>query len=616
MKGTQGKGKLKKASRSRRKQKQRRLKWAGIWTACIVLIFLASGLWLSSTAKTIQSELQSASDLLPTLKAQIAESDADAAGATIQTLTEHTAGARKAASDPLWKIASALPWLGPNFQAAGEVATSADDVARLGAMPLVQAYRSLDWTALTPGPAGMNLQPLEAAAPKVSAAAHAVRESAKRLNRINDKDLLPEIAQPLVKARDELTDLSSELNSAADAATLAPDMLGAETPRRYLLLMQNNAESRATGGIPGALAVLSVDKGKLKLESQTSAGAMGTFNPPIEIDPEQRAIYSARVGKFMQDVNLTPDFSTAARTAHSMWQLRTGERLNGVLSLDPVALSYLLKATGPVSITDPMLQNLGSGLPKQLTGDNVVRTLLSDAYAAIKDPNLQDIYFAGAAKEIFSALSTGKSNPKALMEAISKGVTEKRVLLWSDAESEQSVLGKYPLGGLVSGVGVSPSQFGIYFNDGTGAKMDYWVKRSVQVVKDCTRDGYRQITVRVTSTNTAPADAATSLPDYVTGVGTYGVPPGSVQTNVVVYGPAQSNIDTVVKDGEKIAFAAQVHSERAVGSTTVRLAPGQSTSLDFNFGHIVQHAAPEIVVTPTTQADEDVIRAASTDSCE
>lgn len=142
------------------------------------------------------------------------------------------------------------------------------------------------------------------------------------------------------------------------------------------------------------------------------------------------------------------------------------------------------------------------------------------------------------------------------------------------------------------------------------------MKRSVEVIRDCTRDGYREVAIKVTSTNTAPTDAATSLPAYVTGNGAYGVPAGTVQTNVVAYGPVQSNVDTVVKDREKIPFAAQRHNQRAVGTTTIRLAPGESSTLEFNFGHIVQGSQPELVVTPTTQLVKDVIRDTTAASCE
>ncbi|BCW64208.1 hypothetical protein StoSoilB22_31810 [Arthrobacter sp. StoSoilB22] len=569
-----------------------------------------------SKAAIVKSELEAATELLPTLKAQMAANDATGAAATVASLVQHTGSARDAANDPVWKVASVVPGLGPNLQATSEVATSADDVARLGASPLVKAFQSLKWETLTPGPEGMDLQPLRSAAPSVEAAAHAVRESSKRLDSIDTDALLPQVSAPLVQARKELAELSGELESAADAASLAPSMLGADRPKRYLLLMQNNAESRATGGIPGALAVLTADRGKLNLESQTSATALGSFVPPIAIDADQQAIYTARVGRFMQDVNLTPDFATTARTAQAMWEKSMGERLDGVLSVDPVALSFILDATGPVKITDPAVQQIGRDLPDELTGKNVVKTLLSDTYAKIDEPKLQDVYFAGAAKEIFGAVSAGKTDPKKLMDAVAKGAKERRLLLWSAAAEEQSIIAQYSLSGMVSGAAITPAQFGVYFNDGTGAKMDYWIKRSVQVVKDCTRDGYREIAVRVTSTNTAPSDAASSLPPYVTGGGVFGVPAGTVQTNVVAYGPVQSNIDTVVKDGEKIPFAAQRHGQRSVATSTIQLAPGASTSLEFNFGHIVQHAQPEIVVTPTTQLVNDVIQATSAARCE
>ncbi|GGV23408.1 DUF4012 domain-containing protein [Paenarthrobacter nicotinovorans] len=602
-------------TRSKRKIRQR-LKIAGIWSAAIAIVLIAASAWLGSRAAIVKTELHAATQLLPNLKTAVAENDAVAATETVETLVQHTGKARDAASDPLWKAAAVLPWIGPNLQAASEVATSADDVARLGATPLVKAFQSLDWKALTPTNGPMDLAPLEAAAPMVDSAAYAVRESVQRLNHIPTDSLMAEVSAPLIDAREKLTDLQGELDSAADAAKLAPNMLGANSPRRYLLLMQNNAEIRATGGIPGAVAVLDVDKGSLKLESQTSAAALGSFVPPIAVDAEQQAIYSGRIGKFMQDVNLTPDFATSARTAQAMWEKSTGERLDGVLSLDPVALSFILDATGPVQIKDPVVQQIGRDLPAQLTGKNVVQTLLSDAYAKIDEPKLQDVYFAGAAKEIFGALSSGKTDPKKLMEALSRGAEERRILLWSAAVEEESTIGQYALGGMVSGASISPAQFGVYFNDGTGAKMDYWVKRSVQIVKDCTRDGYREVTVRVTSTNSAPIDAAKSLPAYVTGGGAFGIPAGSVQTNVVAYGPVQSNIDTVVKDGEKVPFAAQRHSQRAVGTSTIRLAPGQSTTLDFNFGHIVQDSEPKVVVTPTTQPVEDVIQATSKSTCE
>ncbi|WP_258061905.1 DUF4012 domain-containing protein [Arthrobacter sp. ZGTC412] len=394
-------------------------------------------------------------------------------------------------------------------------------------------------------------------------------------------------------------------------------MLGAEAPRDYLLIIQNNAEARSSGGIPGALAVLNVDKGKLTLGSQSSAGALGVMSPSVPIDPEQQQIYSHRVGKFMQDVNLTPDFPTTASTAQAMWERKFGQRVDGVVSIDPVALGYILEATGPVRITNPDLVSAAAArLPTELNGKNVVQTLLSDVYAQIEEPRLQDAYFAGVAQEIFAALSDGRGNAKGLIEGITRGTAEGRVLVWSGFEAEQSVIRKYALSGSVSGPSVAPAQFGVYFNDGTGAKMDYYVKRTVQLVKECPKDGYERTTVRVSSTNTAPKDAASSLPAYVTGGGVFGVPAGSVQSNIVVYGPVQANVESAEVDGQSTNFASFGHSNRPVGTLALRLAPGESSTIDFTFSKIVQHTEPNAVVTPTVQDVKDVILPTATSSCD
>lgn len=590
------------------KPRRRRLLFAAMWLAAGVVLVLASVVWIGLKASSISAELNAANQLVPKLRDDVLRDDSTAAVATVADLQEHTSRAREAAADPLWTMAGAMPWIGANFQATSEVATSANDVAQLGAAPLVSIFKTLDWKSLLPNGQGLDLKPLAAAQPKLASAAQAVRQSSDRLNGINADTLLPQISAPLVHAREQLSVLRDGLDSAADAANVLPAMMGEQAPRRYLLLIQNNAESRATGGIPGALAVLNVDKGKLTLDSQTSASALGAFAPVVSVDPEQSRIYSSRLGKFMQDVNLTPDFPTAAQTAQTMWEREKGGALDGVLSIDPVALSYILDATGPVHISDPLLREFArDDLPTELTAKNVVTTLLSDVYSKIAEPDLQDVYFAGVAQEVFTKLSTGSGDTKKLIDGLTRGASERRILLWSSKADEESIVSQYPLGGSVTGAGISPAQFGVYFNDGTGAKMDYHVTRTVQLSQECPADGYSQVKVRVTSMNTAPKNAATSLPEYVTGGGAFGVPAGSVQTNVIAYGPVQSNVETVFVAGKKIGFASHMHSGRPVGSVTVRLAPGQSSTVEFTFDKIVQHTAPQLSVTPTVQSLKDVV---------
>lgn len=582
----------------------------------VILLMCIGAAWVGMQALSIKRELTAAVEAVPALQTHLAQNESAEAIAVVESIKAHTAAARESAEDPIWTLASAVPLLGPNLAAIAEVARSADDVSQLGLSPLVGVFESLDWNTLLPTDEGADLQPLEVAAPKVSSAAETVRLSAERLREIDETKLLSEVSLPLIEARDQLQSVEGALSAAADAAAVLPAMLGSDSSRSFLLMIQNNAEARASGGIPGALAILDFNEGMLSLGTQSTAGDLGTMNPTLAVDTEQQQIYTTRLGKYMQDVNLTPDFPTAASTAQAMWERKTGQRVDGVISIDPVALSYILDATGPVSIEGAETGTAAAaGLPTRLTGENVVPTLLSDVYSKIEEPQLQDLYFAGVAQQIFRALSNADTNAKGLVDGLIRSANEGRALVWSATPKEQAVISNYRLSGAVSGPSVEPAQFGVYFNDGTGAKMDYYVKRSVQLLKECAKDGYEQVTVRITSTNSAPLDAGNLLPNYVTAGGAYGVPAGSVQTNMVAYGPVQATIETASVDGDRIAFAPHLHASRPVGVVALQLAPGETKTLEFTFGKIVQHTEPNVVVTPTVQDVNEVTLPTQNPSC-
>lgn len=48
-------------------------------------------------------------------------------------------------------------------------------------------------------------------------------------------------------------------------------MLGGDGPRHYLLMFQNNAEERASGGNPASMAMITVDDGRVTLGRQASS---------------------------------------------------------------------------------------------------------------------------------------------------------------------------------------------------------------------------------------------------------------------------------------------------------------------------------------------------------
>ncbi|MDK1360182.1 DUF4012 domain-containing protein [Arthrobacter sp. zg-Y1219] len=557
-------------------------------------------------------------NLVPQLRAELEDGDHQAAELTFATIRKETTAARSTTTAAIWKGASFIPVYGVNFSAVREVAVSADDIAVHAAAPLLERYTSLSLQALSPVDGRIDFGELQNAAPSISKAANTVRLSHERMASIDVSRLLPELARPVGAATEELKQLTALLNTASSSAQLLPALLGADEPRDYLVLVQNSSEARATGGIPGALAILHTDDGRISLGEQSSAVAMGAFRPPMNVDPEQLALFTDRLGTQMQNVNLTPDFPTAAQSAKLMWEERNaGQTIDGVLALDPVVLSHLLEATGPVNLSDPEILNLvrETSLPSALTSDNVVPTLLSDVYHEIEDPQAQDAYFSAVAAIVFSAFTEGQGDGGKLVKALAASAEENRLYLWSSHSAEQDIIASTPLHGSVTGKDAGGANFGVYFNDGTGAKMDYYVNRTVQVIQACSVGEYGQFAVRVTATNNAPADAATSLPAYVTGGGVFGVEPGRIRTNYVVYGPSQAFVETATVNGQPVPVSTGKHGQRPVGTVQLELGPGETSTIDLVFSGVVQGSEPQLRVSPTIQPLEDVVKPMERETC-
>ena len=582
----------------------------GITILGLTLISGAFAAVLAYQISSVKNQLIYVTDLIPQLRADFVNGNHDNARLTFETMHKETSAARSITTGPLWQGATFIPFVGANFTAVREVAVSADDIAALAVAPLMDKYGALGWDAITLTDGRLNVDEIQEAAPSIEAAANTVRLSYQRMESINVAGIVPQLAQPIRAANDQLQALTDVLSAASSAAQLVPAMLGSEGPRDYLVLIQNNAEARATGGIPGALAILHADDGRITLADQTSAVALGSFRPMVDVDPEQIAIYTERIGTQMQNVNLTPHFPTAAQSAKQMWEERHPDQtVDGVLALDPVVLSHLLQATGPLNLADAQVLNRirDTELPSSLTQDNVVPTLLSEVYREIEVPEEQDAYFAAVAARVFSAFTEGQGDGEQLAKALRASAKENRLYLWSARASEQTIIASTSLHGSVTDWRAGGASFGLYINDGTGAKMDYYASRTVQLLQTCQQGEYDEYTVRMTVTNNAPSDAAAVLPAYVTGNGVFGVEPGRIRTNYVVYGPYQSFIEAAAVDGQTVPASSGRHGQRPVGTVQLELGPGETATLDVVFSRVVQNSEPQLNVTPSVQSLDDVV---------
>jgi hypothetical protein len=556
-----------------------------------VLVVLVCCAWLGVRAYLAQKEIGEAERLAKVVQTQIAAGQGTAAKDTAQQFASHVDAGRSYVNDPIWQLAGHLPLVGGNFSTVGRLADVLGTVTHQAVVPLADLAGTINPATLKPAHGAVDLQPVSAARPAIVQAHKALQDASAQLAALTpDGATVPQVRDGLDRFKDVLAKATQQVSMADTASGVLPAMLGSEAPRTYLVLFQNNAELRATGGIPGAVAEIRVDHGRIALGRQSEAKNIGPFKEPVlPLTDQTLGLFEPITGQYFQDVNLTPQFPLSARLATEMWRRQFGQQVDGVISLDPVALSYLLKATGPVTL--PGGDTMDSG--------NAVEMLLSDAYAEHHAVQEKDAFFASAAAAVFEKVAAGGFDPKGMLDALGRAASERRLLAWSPQQREQDAIAAANVSGWPLGSG----SFGVFLNDATGAKMDYYLRESYRVGGVvCREDGRPTWQVEVTLTSAAPANAATALPRYVTGGGGFGVAPGQVRTQVNVYAPQSAIFLGAWRDTAALDVHRDVDAGYPVAQTYVSLAPGASTTLRFQFLGDPNAQTPGLVSTPTVNA--------------
>lgn len=551
---------MKNATDLPRAPRRRRLTlWISI---AVFLVLVGAGLWVGIRGASAADELSTARTLAARLQSEMMSGNAKDAAVTLEKVGTHTATALELTSDPVWRAMELIPFAGPNLVAVRESARAVDDMVTGVATPLLPLTGDLDAGSFAG--ASIPIQPLVDAAPMAKEAREAAESISDRVSQIEANRTLPFVRDAVLELTGLVTQVTETVQSIDRATTVLPGMLGADGPQNYLVLFQNNAELRASGGLPGATAVLTATNGVLTLSSQRSTLDYPKLAQPVlPLTAAESGLHGAILGRYIQDVNLTPDFSRTGELAKAMAEPVVGIPLDGVLAIDPYVLSYVLAATGPVELADGSM----------LTSENAVKLLLSDVYATIPDSRAQDAFFASVTNRVFNVLSSRAVDPAKLLRAIGQSGDEGRVRLWSADPAEQKVIEETTLAGVPAEE--SEAVLGVYLNDATGGKMDYYLTTTVAL--SCGEEEQR-VTVKLA--NGAPQDAATSLTPYVTGNGVYGVPPGSIRTQVLVILPPGAR--AVLRAGSDSAVLRD-DAGRVVVSQYLELQAGRSDTVVVNY---------------------------------
>lgn len=586
--------------RNRNTQTRGALRSLAVVLLAVILLFgallygtrmLRSGQWgASGPQKALVMRLANTTDLmqrarllkfdLKTLANAITEQDIPAARDARALVQQDEAQLRQILDTPLWRFAAGTP------------ATS-DEVEKVNA--LLELVDRADETLLGPGLDLLESSPLSSL--KVEGGLRvdtvltyldffetAYPEALALMDEALSMDLSPFVATEKIAGYREKAQPLLEMADKAQALIPALRAILGGGDRLFMFAAQNSSELRGSGGFPGAIGMVRIRDGVLRLSDFTTVyDIMQQFIPEdIEISDVEDRLFDGRM-RSTWDTDFCPDFERVASIWAASFKARFGEDLDGVISATPVIIQKLLRFLGEITLADGTVVN----------GDNATKVICHDLYfrylGSNRHPNgeqIVDDLFAEAARKTLDLMLSDFSVSR-LMDYYAFALdsfADRSLMLWLADEQGQELIREL---GWNAGLNQDPEDpwIGLFYNCTSASKMTWWLDIVPELSEPVQNaDGSLTYDLTVTYSNImTPMERAMSS-TYIVG---YGV---GITGTVYIFAPAGGHLSDVecnkdramsldVYEGLDVAYALSVPllSEPFVVRCRVTTAPGVDT---------------------------------------
>ena len=490
------------APRPRRRWLRRTLIGVGLIAVAVLAVVALSAL----ATLGLRRDLEAGAQGLRKGRQAVSYGNLEGARAAFADAEQHFDDAASTAGGGPAGMVGSLPILGRNVDVARGVALAGRELASAGT-DLVDAVSTLPdgLASLAPTNGVLPVDELAGLGDDVGKAAAKAHRAQTLIEHTPSTLLTGWVADARLSVIDDVGRAAGALDAATKLLEGLPSFAGAEGPRQYFFVAESPAEARGTGGIWGAWSILTVQNGRFSFSPFQPIQRLPDL-PPDQVpapNPDYRRNYDQYGGAgFWRNMNLTPDFPSAARAALAAYEVVNGTQLDGVISADPFVLADLLDVTGPVEVPK---------LGERLTANNVVDFMTNEAYIRFPGESVERKGLLGdVAGEVFNRFlgmdQHGIGRIRALGNAVAGGhlkvyttdPTMQRGLALAHADGAFTA----PPGDMVS----------VVVNSRSGSKVDYYAHRTVDYDVVLGGEGEAFGTTSVAIRNDAPDHG---LPGYV-----------------------------------------------------------------------------------------------------
>lgn len=535
-------------------------------------VLAISAIWFVVTAVLAGTELLKVKAELPRVRAAATAANVTDARAEAQSVAKHAHRAHLYTSGPVWAVLAQVPYLGTPIATSRGLARAADQLGKEVVPSLIDVSNRVEPSKLRLPGNRFDLTAIASVAPTVHQMALRTDVVEAEANRLPKHTWLGPVDSAKNSLVSSLTSLDRTLHGLDNAVQVAPSMLGATGTKRYFVGLENEAESRGIGGMPGSFGIVEATDGVVKVDQFGSDSEMGNVKVDVNLGPDfaQRYSYEDPTGQYIWS-DISPNFPYGARIWAAMWEKKTGQRIDGALALDPTALGYLLGVTGPVTTVDGT----------KVTAANVVALTQSTLYARFPTDaeQVERHAFLVGISQVVDDKILHSSDTGGMLKQLGRAAGERRLLIWSADPTVEAVLARSVAGGVLPETAlpfIAP-----IITSKTGNKLDYYLVRQFSVVRSVCRAAVA-VVVTVKLTNTAPA---TGLSRYVTtrpDQPTYPTQPGDQRVNANYFATEGAKLDSATLDGKAATVVTGAERGHPTFQVDVEIPHGTTRTVVFN----------------------------------
>jgi Protein of unknown function (DUF4012) len=386
---------------------------------------------------------------------------------------------------------------------------------------------------------------------------------------------------------------------------VAADLYGPRGSRRYFLAFQNPAELRGTGGLIGEYGVLEASPSgpvvhQVRPMEELRRRLRGSVSPPPGLPAQFRRF---GVTRDWRSVNIPADLPTVGRMMVAMYQRSGGGHVDGVIMIDPLAMSRILRVSGPIEVEG-----------RRVGSRTLVKTTLLTAYVRYQRDNDGRRRFLGqvglqAARAVGRALAV---RPVELLRALANAAQGRHLAVYASDPAVQDILATLGIDGSAS----APDGVDYLMPVGVNAaanKADYFLRRELTYAVRLQPDGGARVRAAATLRNDAPARG---LPRYVIGPFDGRFRPGENRILQSLYVANAYGFTRASKDNRRVRASADESFQGLALTQAVSISAGRSATIEYDLlrraavrvenGHI----AYRLLVRPQPTVNPDLLNVA------